>query len=108
MTKNYEWLTMCAAVSLSGHPAISIPCGLDASGMPFGLQLIGSKRGEIRLLQIAAALQDAFESGTEFARPIPDLEHLASFDVDFLSVVTGSADGVEATSQGTMKKETSA
>ena len=47
--------------NLTGHPAISIPCGFTRSGLPIGLQLIGPYWGESRLLSIALAYEDATE-----------------------------------------------
>jgi len=40
--------------SYAGVPAITIPCGLASDGLPCGLQLIGSRNSEARLLQAAA------------------------------------------------------
>lgn len=51
--------------NLTGHPAISIPCGLTRSGMPVGLQLIGRYWDELGLLAIAAL----FESTQPTLRP---------------------------------------
>lgn len=48
----------CAA-NLAGIPALSIPCGFTESGLPIGLQLMGSHFGEGRILQIANAYQNA-------------------------------------------------
>lgn len=45
--------------NVSGHPAMSIPCGFTRAGLPVGLQLIGPRWGEARLLAIAAAYQEA-------------------------------------------------
>lgn len=39
--------------SLAGLPAISLPCGFDAAGLPIGLQLIGNVLDEERLLRLA-------------------------------------------------------
>ncbi|MCG8407173.1 MAG: Asp-tRNA(Asn)/Glu-tRNA(Gln) amidotransferase subunit GatA [Phycisphaerales bacterium] len=50
----------CAA-NLAGTPAISIPCGFTESKLPIGLQLIAPHFAEDRLLQIAAAFQQATE-----------------------------------------------
>jgi aspartyl-tRNA(Asn)/glutamyl-tRNA(Gln) amidotransferase subunit A len=47
--------------NLTGHPAISIPCGFTRCGFPIGLQLIGPHWSEARLLSIALAYEDATE-----------------------------------------------
>jgi aspartyl-tRNA(Asn)/glutamyl-tRNA(Gln) amidotransferase subunit A len=47
--------------NLTGDPAISIPCGFTPAGLPIGLQLIGPKWSEARLLAIALAYEDATE-----------------------------------------------
>ena len=47
--------------NLTGHPAISIPCGFTRAGLPIGLQLIGPRWSEARLLSIALAYEDATE-----------------------------------------------
>jgi len=41
--------------NLSGNPALSIPCGWTKGGLPIGLQFIGKRWDEARLLQIADA-----------------------------------------------------
>jgi aspartyl-tRNA(Asn)/glutamyl-tRNA(Gln) amidotransferase subunit A len=46
-----------APFNLSGHPAVSIPCGFTEKGMPIGLQLIGRPFGEATLLRVAHAYQ---------------------------------------------------
>ena len=43
----------------SGHPALALPCGFGASGLPLGLQLIGRNYGEAMLLRIAQAYEQA-------------------------------------------------
>ncbi len=45
--------------NLTGLPAISIPCGFDASGLPIGLQLVARPWAEARLLRIARAYERA-------------------------------------------------
>jgi amidase len=45
-----------AVFDFTGHPALSVPCGL-VDGMPVGLQVVGSFFGEARLLQVAAAIE---------------------------------------------------
>ena len=45
-------------VNLAGLPGIAVPSGLDASGLPLGLQLIGKPWEEGALLNVAQALED--------------------------------------------------
>ena len=42
----FHWLALAYAVTLAGHPALSLPVGLDRNGMPFGLQIIGPRGGD--------------------------------------------------------------
>ena len=41
-----------------GFPALSLPCGLSASGLPLGMQIVGPAFEEALLLRIGAALED--------------------------------------------------
>jgi aspartyl-tRNA(Asn)/glutamyl-tRNA(Gln) amidotransferase subunit A len=45
--------------NVTGLPALTIPCGFSGDGLPIGMQLLGRPFDEARLLQIAAAYQDA-------------------------------------------------
>jgi len=77
-TRSYfHWLALAYAVTLSGHPALSLPLGLDEAGMPFGLQIVGPRGGDALVLGVAAALENAFADDAELRRPRPDLAKLA-------------------------------
>jgi aspartyl-tRNA(Asn)/glutamyl-tRNA(Gln) amidotransferase subunit A len=45
-------------INVLGLPALSIPCGLGASGLPIGIQIIGPAWEEALILRIGAALED--------------------------------------------------
>ncbi len=45
--------------NFTGHPAISVPCGISSDGLPMGLQLIGAKWSEASLLAIAHAYEQS-------------------------------------------------
>jgi aspartyl-tRNA(Asn)/glutamyl-tRNA(Gln) amidotransferase subunit A len=47
------------AINLLGLPAVSLPCGLNSTGLPIGLQLIAEGFEEALLLRCGAALEDA-------------------------------------------------
>ncbi|ARM30305.1 Asp-tRNA(Asn)/Glu-tRNA(Gln) amidotransferase subunit GatA [Prosthecochloris sp. HL-130-GSB] len=49
--------------SIAGIPALSVPAGMDSTGLPVGMQLIGNFFGEGRLLGIARAVQSSWQSG---------------------------------------------
>jgi len=56
---NYvEWLGIVYAITLTYCPALSLPCGFTASGLPVGLQMVAPPRGEAQLLAGAKALED--------------------------------------------------
>jgi aspartyl-tRNA(Asn)/glutamyl-tRNA(Gln) amidotransferase subunit A len=46
-------------LNLAGMCGISVPCGFDAAGLPIGLQLIGPRLGEERILRAAHAYEQA-------------------------------------------------
>jgi aspartyl-tRNA(Asn)/glutamyl-tRNA(Gln) amidotransferase subunit A len=50
-----EWAGFSYPLNLSQQPACSIPCGFTASGRPIGLQLIGPRGADGRVLAAAAA-----------------------------------------------------
>ena len=43
--------------NLTGQPAIVLPCGFSRDGLPIGLQLMGKRWGEAKLLGVARALE---------------------------------------------------
>ncbi len=76
-TKSYfHWLALAYAVTLAGCPAVALPCGLDAAGMPFGLQIVGRQGGDAHVLGVAAALEGLLAADPRTARPLPDLARL--------------------------------
>ncbi len=57
---NYvDWLILPGAITLTTCPAIVVPCGFTASGLPVGLQIVGPPRGEGAVLAAAKAFEDA-------------------------------------------------
>ena len=60
-----EWTPFSYPFNLTQQPAISVPCGLSAAGLPIGLQIVGAKHADALVLRAARA----FESATPFAMP---------------------------------------
>lgn len=73
----FDYVAMTYSITLTGHPCISIPCGVDDRGLPFGLQLVGRRNGDAELLQIAHGLELAMSSDPVCLRPTPDLRAFA-------------------------------
>lgn len=59
-----DWMQSCSLITLTGHPAISVPCGFTEQGLPVGLQIIGRYRDERSLLQFAQMFETASREHT--------------------------------------------
>jgi amidase len=57
MATYVDWIAPTFVLSLTGLPVASVPAGLDADGMPVGLQIVAPPRGEERALAAAAVVQ---------------------------------------------------
>ncbi len=56
-----DWMRSCYYISVSGHPAISVPCGFTPEGLPVGVQIVGRHQDELGVLQLAYAFEQATE-----------------------------------------------
>ncbi|WP_343123347.1 amidase [Gemmatirosa kalamazoonensis] len=63
MATYVDWMRSCWYVSFMACPAISVPGGFTADGLPVGLQIVGRHRGDWGLLQIAHAFEQATGHG---------------------------------------------
>jgi len=88
----YRWLALCYRGSLTGGPSITLPCGRDGSGMPFGLQVMGPVRGDEGLLSAAKAMETLFRRSEQTARPLANMQTLPHSRVDLRSIVTHPPD----------------
>ena len=52
-----DWIAPTFVLSLTGLPSASVPAGLDATGMPVGLQIAGGQFGEEGVLSIARLIE---------------------------------------------------
>ncbi|MBM3524183.1 MAG: amidase [Alphaproteobacteria bacterium] len=78
MRTYFHWLSMAYGVTLTGHPAITIPCGLEPTGTPMHLQIVGPHGGDAKVLSVALALEKAMAGDPALRRPMPDLAKLAA------------------------------
>lgn len=84
----YHWLGLTYVITLTTNPALSMPCGNDHQGMPFGLQVVGRFRGDHAVLSAGHALEQAFAAIPELRRPRPDLSQLQQPTPTLTSIVT--------------------
>ena len=72
----FHWLALAYGLTLTCHPVVCLPAGLDHTGMPFGIQICGKRGGDARVLAIARALEHHMIRIKGLGRPVPDLERL--------------------------------
>ena len=54
-----DWMKSCYYISVTGLPAISIPCGFSPEGLPVGVQIVGRHQDDFGVLQLAHAFEQA-------------------------------------------------
>ena len=54
-----DWMESCWCITVMGGPAISMPCGFTADGLPVGLQIVGRRGDDIGVLRLAFAFERA-------------------------------------------------
>jgi amidase len=67
MTNYLDWMKSCYYITITSHPAISVPAGFTPGGLPVGLQIVGRYRDDFGVLQLA----HAFERETQAFRRRP-------------------------------------
>jgi len=69
MTNYLDWMKTCYWITMTSHPAISVPAGFTKDNLPVGLQIVGRYRDDFGVLQLA----HAFEEQTQVWRRRPPL-----------------------------------
>jgi amidase len=64
-----DWMRVCSDITVTGLPAISVPCGFTPDGLPVGVQIVGRHQDDWGVLQLA----HAFEQATGFWKRRPAL-----------------------------------
>jgi len=54
-----DWMRSCYYITVTGAPAISVPCGFSKGGLPVGIQIVGRHRQDFAVLQMAHAFEAA-------------------------------------------------
>jgi len=62
-----DWMKSCYYITVTGLPAISVPCGFTPEGLPVGVQIVGRHQDDLGVLQLA----QAFEEATGFWKKTP-------------------------------------
>jgi amidase len=54
-----DWMRSAYWITATTHPAVSVPGGFTAEGLPVGIQIVGRHRADFEVLQIAHAFEQA-------------------------------------------------
>jgi len=71
-----HWYPWTMLFNMTGHPAISLPCGFGGDGLPLGLQLVGQFRDDALLLRVASL----YEAAAPHHRHRPSFRDVAQGD----------------------------
>jgi amidase len=64
-----HWFALAYAITVIGHPAMSVPAGFTGGGLPVGMQIVGRRRREDQVIRAAAA----FEAARPWADKLPPM-----------------------------------
>ena len=67
MNNYLDWMKSCYFITITSHPAVSVPAAFTDDGLPVGLQIIGRYRDDFGVLQLA----HAFERATQLYKRRP-------------------------------------
>ena len=70
MSTYIDWMKSCYYISVAGNPAISVPCGYTADGLPVGLQIVARHHDDWGLLQMAHAFEQAARVSSPASRVV--------------------------------------
>ena len=64
-----DWMRSCYYISVTGSPALAVPAGFTADGLPVGLQIVGRHTDNWGVLQLGHAFEQVNGAGQR--RPLP-------------------------------------
>jgi Asp-tRNA(Asn)/Glu-tRNA(Gln) amidotransferase A subunit family amidase len=70
LSSYFHWLALAYGPTMAGLPSVALPFGRDEAGLPFGLQIIGRRRGDHAVLSAARAIE-AWAGRNGFGRAVP-------------------------------------
>jgi amidase len=73
MDTYHRWMEVVLYASLAGLPALNVPVGFSAQGLPMGMQLIGQPQGELALLSLGLAYEEVVGDWLSIKPPSPKL-----------------------------------
>jgi amidase len=73
----YDTILALYAITVTGLPAMSAPCGYNSQGLPVGFQIIGRRLREDQILEAAAVYAKACPQN--FRMPSIDLKKIGAF-----------------------------
>ena len=59
MDTYHRWIEVVVPATMAGLPALSVPAGFSASGLPAGLQILGPTQADWSVLQVGNAYDQA-------------------------------------------------
>jgi aspartyl-tRNA(Asn)/glutamyl-tRNA(Gln) amidotransferase subunit A len=71
-TVRKAWYPYTHPFNMTGHPAMTLPCGFHSDGLPVAIQLVGRRGEDARLFRVAAL----FEQARPWADRLPVIEGL--------------------------------
>lgn len=54
-----DWMKSCYYITITGHPAISVPAGFTDDNLPVGIQIVGRHNADLSVLQLAYSFEQA-------------------------------------------------
>jgi amidase len=60
LTSYIDWMFLTFVITLTGCPALSLPCGFTKGGLPVGLQIIGPTHADAAVIAAASLLEQEF------------------------------------------------
>ena len=61
MDTYHRWMEVVLYASLAGLPVLNVPVGFNAQGLPMGMQLMGQPQGDLALLSLGLAYEEAVQ-----------------------------------------------